>query len=54
MPSSAATASGPVLLVFGEDEFGVKQRARQIYQEWCAAVGGIDHEIIDATAANSG
>lgn len=54
MPSPVAPASTSVLLVFGEDEFGVKQRARQIYQDWCAAVGGIDHEIIEATAANSG
>jgi DNA polymerase-3 subunit delta len=55
--SPAAKPSGPVLLVFGEDEFAVKQRSRQVYQEWAAtnAVdGGMDHEIIDAAVSNSG
>ncbi len=41
-------------LVCGEDEFAVKQRARQIYQQWTEALGGMDHEIIEAAAANSG
>jgi DNA polymerase-3 subunit delta len=40
--------------VFGEDEFTVKQRARQIYREWTEELGGMDHEIIDASVANSG
>ena len=50
----AAKHSAPVLLVFGEDEFAVKQRARQVYQEWTAELGGMDHEILDAAIANSG
>src|SRR5204862_8301641 len=54
MPSAAATLSAPCVLVSGEDEFGVKQRARQIFQQWCASDGGVDQEIIDAAAANSG
>jgi DNA polymerase-3 subunit delta len=53
MPAAAKPAA-PVLLVFGDDEFAVKQRARQIYQNWTEALGGMDHEVIDATAANSG
>ena len=44
----------PVLLVFGEDEFAVKQRARQAYQKWTEELGGMDHEIIDAAVNNSG
>jgi DNA polymerase-3 subunit delta len=43
-----------VLLVFGEDEFAVKRRARQIYQQWTEELGGMDHEIIDAAVSNSG
>jgi DNA polymerase-3 subunit delta len=43
----------PVLLVWGEDDFAVKQRTRQLYQQWCAEAGGMDHEIIDAGAASS-
>jgi len=54
MPASAARSSRPVALICGDDEFAVKQRARQLHQEWTAEVGGMDHEIIDGTAANSG
>jgi DNA polymerase-3 subunit delta len=43
-----------VALLHGDDDFSVKQRARQFYQEWCAAAGGFDHEIIDAAVNNSG
>lgn len=42
------------MLVCGDDEFAVKQRARQLYQQWCAELGGMDHETIEATVSNSG
>jgi DNA polymerase III subunit delta len=54
MPPAAAKSAAPVLLVFGEDEFAVKQRARQVYQQWTEELGGMDHEIIDAAVGNSG
>lgn len=54
MPKTAAKPSAAVTLVCGEDEFSVKQRARQIYAQWAAEIGGEDHEIIDATVAHSG
>lgn len=44
----------PLVLVCGDDEFAVKQRAKEIYQRWCDELGGMDHEIIDASASNSG
>jgi DNA polymerase-3 subunit delta len=44
----------PPTFICGEDEFAVKQRARELYQQWCAELGGMDHETIEATAANSG
>src|SRR4051812_5656634 len=53
-PAPAAKPAAPVLLVFGEDEFAVKQRARQIHQQWTAELGGMDHETIDAAVGNSG
>src|SRR5580765_5578774 len=55
-PKSAAPpkTAAPVLLVFGEDEFAVKQRARQAFQQWSEELGGMDHEIIDAAVNNSG
>ncbi|MBM3834936.1 MAG: DNA polymerase III subunit delta [Verrucomicrobia bacterium] len=54
MASAVSTALRPIALIWGDDDFAVKQRARQIYQEWCAQWGGLDHEIIDASAAHSG
>ena len=54
MPGPAARSLSPVALVWGEDEFTVKQRAKEIYQQWCAELGGTDHEIIDAAVNNSG
>src|SRR5271167_4429900 len=42
------------LIIFGEDEFAVKQRAREIYQQWTEELGGMDHEIIDAAVSNGG
>jgi DNA polymerase-3 subunit delta len=44
----------PLLLVCGDDDFAVKQRAKQVYQQWSEELGGMDHEIIDASVSNSG
>lgn len=54
MPPSAARQAAPVLLICGEDEFAVKQRSRQLYQQWTQQIGGMDHETLDGTVANSG
>lgn len=57
MAAPASRSSPSVWLVFGEDEFSVKQRAREIYQQWtdpARSGGSLDHEIIDAAASNSG
>jgi DNA polymerase III subunit delta len=54
MPPSPAHAAAPLCLICGEDDFNVKRRARQIYDQWCTEVGGMDHEIIDAQVPNSG
>lgn len=43
-----------MVLVCGDDDFSVKQRARALYEQWCAELGGMDHEVVDATASNSG
>src|SRR5258708_5833226 len=53
MPTTAATST-PLLLVHGDDEFGVRQRAQQVYTEWSAELGGMDHEVIDAQAGHGG
>ncbi|MGA3268002.1 MAG: DNA polymerase III subunit delta [Verrucomicrobiota bacterium] len=44
----------PVVLICGEDEFAVKQRAREIFHQWSAEIGGMDHEVIEAAVSNSG
>jgi DNA polymerase-3 subunit delta len=54
MPPSVARQSAPLVLVCGEDEFAVKQRAKQIYLQWTEEVGGMDHEIIDAAVSYGG
>ena len=41
-------------LICGDDEFAVKQRAKQLHRQWCDELGGMDHEIIEATVSNSG
>jgi DNA polymerase-3 subunit delta len=53
MPA-APSAKAPVLLICGDDDFGVKERAREVFRQWSAEMGGTDHEIIDATVSNSG
>ena len=52
--SSLATPHSSLFLVCGDDEFAVKKRAKEIYQAWCDELGGMDHEIIDASVSNSG
>ena len=41
-------------LICGDDEFAVKARAKQLHQQWCDELGGMDHETIEAAGANSG
>ena len=50
----AAKSASTLSLVCGDDEFAVKKRAKEIYQTWCEELGGMDHEIIDASVSNSG
>jgi len=48
-------AKAPTLtLVCGDDEFAVKERAKQLYGQWCGELGGMDHETIEASVANGG
>ena len=41
-------------MICGDDEFAVKKRAKEIYLQWSEELGGMDHEIIDASVSNSG
>ena len=50
----AVAKSHPLALICGDDEFAIKQRAKQIFTEWTAEVGGLDQEIIPAGVGSSG
>lgn len=50
---ASADTQAPLKLVCGDDDFSVKQRGRQLYDQWCAEAGGMDHEIVEAGAGNS-
>jgi DNA polymerase-3 subunit delta len=50
----ANAPSKPLALVCGDDDFAVKQRARQIFTDWSTELGGMDHETIEASVGNSG
>src|SRR5205809_5472988 len=54
MPRAAVKSSAALALICGEDEFAVKQRGRQLYQQWTEELGGMDHEIIDGSVSNTG
>ena len=43
-----------MVLICGEDEFAVKQRAKQLFQGWTQEIQGAEQELIDASVANSG
>ena len=52
--ASPITHNSSLFLVCGDDDFAVKQRAKQIFQESSAELGGMDHETIEATVSNGG
>ena len=39
--------SKPLCLVFGDEDFLVRDRARQVYDGWCAEVGGVAGRAVD-------
>ncbi len=54
MPAKPAAPAAPLILVFGEDDYAVQQRGREIYRAWQDELGGMDHETIDARVGNAG
>ena len=54
MPAAASKQASPLVLVCGEDDYAVKQRAKELYLKWTEELGGMDHEIIDGACSNSG
>src|SRR5438093_7884559 len=54
MATAVPNSVKPLALVCGEDDLAVKQRARQLFQQWSAQASGFDHETIEAGAGNVG
>ncbi|MSU59192.1 MAG: DNA polymerase III subunit delta [Pedosphaera sp.] len=54
MPAPAAKPASTVALICGDDDFAVKERAKQLNSQWSQELGGMDHEVIDAAVTNSG
>lgn len=54
-PKAAEKAKGtaPLYLISGDDDFAVKGRARQLFEQFAKESGGFDNETIDATSSNS-
>jgi DNA polymerase III subunit delta len=55
MPSAypASQTSDRLILICGDDEYTVKQKAKQRFEIWQAKLSDLDHEIIDSTASSS-
>ena len=53
MPPELQLPSESLCLVFGDEDFLVRDRAKQIYESWCEAAGGMDHEVVDGTVRNA-
>lgn len=54
-PATGLTAeSTPLMLVGGDDDLAIQQRARATWDAWCRAAGGMDHEIIEASTSTVG
>ena len=54
MPASKTKLpTEPFCLVFGDEDFLVRDRASQVYEGWCTEADGEDHQIIDGTVRNA-
>lgn len=52
--SDTPKAAAPLFLITGDDDFAVKGRAKQLFDQLCKDSGGFDNEMIDATVSNGG
>jgi len=53
MPPASPKDKSSLTLIWGEDEFTVKQKARERFASWSTETDGMDQEIIDASVNNS-
>jgi DNA polymerase-3 subunit delta len=53
MPPSKSKVKGPPTLVCGDEDFAVKEKAQQVFNEWIDAYPDHEQEIIDAASSNA-
>lgn len=53
MPPASSQSARPLVLIFGEDEFAVKQRAKEQFEQWSRESGGLSDEVIDGSVTNA-
>lgn len=54
MPARATAVASSVVLIFGDDDHAVRTAGQARFESWRTESDGMDHEIIDAAASNSG
>ena len=52
MATAKTSPAAPLVLIYGDDDFAIKQRAKLLYTKWCDELGGMDNETVDATVGN--
>lgn len=53
MPPASSQSARSLVLVYGEDEFAVKQRAKEWFEQWSRESGGLSDEVIDGSVTNA-
>lgn len=51
--AESTPADPPLVVIWGEDDFAVQRRARQVFDAWIAARPGGDVEVFDATVPHT-
>lgn len=52
--ASESFAKSSFYVIWGDDEYSVKKRAKSLYAQWCQNSDGMDNETIDASVSNGG
>ncbi len=50
MAGPRAIPSEPLILLCGDDDLAVKQRAAHVYEKLCGDLGGMDNEVVEGSA----
>lgn len=53
MPATPSKASAPLVLIWGDDDYSVRQAARRRMEEWTSNEPDVEQETIDASAGNA-